>query len=57
MSLYSVFSLSTSDLLQPYRTTPLVLPHAKTIHDVGEQGNKFLTPSRQTDSAAATVRN
>lgn len=21
---------------QPYRTTPLVLPHAKTIHDVGE---------------------
>ena len=29
----------------PYRTTPLVLPHAKTIHSVGEQGNRFLTAS------------
>lgn len=34
---------------QPYRTTPLVLPHAKTIHDLGEQGNKFVTASKQPD--------
>jgi len=31
---------------QPYRTTPLLLPHAKTIHHVGELGNKFLEPSK-----------
>ena len=43
--------LSTSDLVQPYRTTPLVLPHAKTIHDLGDQGNKFVTPSRQPDTS------
>merc|ERR1719495_685120 len=26
---------------QPYRTTPLVLPHAKTIHDVDEDASVF----------------
>ena len=34
-----------SEVSQPYRTTPLVLPHAKTIHSVGKQGNRFLTQS------------
>ena len=34
-----------SQASQPYRTSPLVLPHAKTIHSVGEQGNRFLTAS------------
>jgi len=29
-------------VLQPYRTTPLVLPHAKTIHDVGNPNTKFI---------------
>ena len=28
-------------LLQPYRTTPLVLPHAKTIHHMGDINKKF----------------
>jgi len=32
---------------QPYRTTPLVLPHAKTIHDHGEVGNKFISTVRE----------
>merc|ERR1719499_2452338 len=32
---------------QPYRTTPLVLPHAKTIHDIGEVGNKYVTPTKE----------
>lgn len=41
---------------QPYRTTPLVLPHAKTIHDLGDQGNKFVTPSRQPDSSCPPYR-
>merc|ERR1712002_254161 len=26
---------------QPYRTTPLVLPHPKTIHHMGEINKKF----------------
>jgi len=32
---------------QPYRTTPLILPHAKTIHDHGEVGNKFISTVRE----------
>ena len=40
---------------QPYRTAPLVLPHAKTIHCVGEKGNRFLTTST-TQEESQTVR-
>jgi len=33
---------------QPYRTTPLVLPHPKTIHHMGEKNKKFYsTPAVQ----------
>jgi len=31
---------------QPYRTTPLVLPHAKTIHDTNQPGNKYVSSVR-----------
>lgn len=33
---------------QPYRTTPLVLPHAKTIHDTGDINKKFYSASQES---------
>jgi len=38
---------------QPYRTTPLVLPHAKTIHDTGE----ILYPSSSVVGGSQPYRN
>merc|ERR1719499_2054957 len=32
---------------QPYRTTPLVLPHAKTIHDIGEAQKTLASSSTE----------
>jgi len=43
-------SLNDNEVLivnQPYRTTPLVLPHAKTIHDIGNPKNKFISPTKE----------
>lgn len=40
----------------PYRTTPLVLPHAKTIHSVGEQGNRFLSASGTQEESQPPYR-
>jgi len=45
-----------SEVAPPYRTTPLVLPHAKTIHSVGEQGNRFLTPSGTQEESQPPYR-
>merc|ERR1719228_2114839 len=33
---------------QPYRTTPLVLPHAKTIHDIGDPKKKFASATKDS---------
>ena len=35
-----------------YRTSPLVLPEAKTIYHLGDTGSKFLTPSGEPDKSA-----
>ena len=34
------------------RTSPLVLPEAKTIYNQGDTGSKFLTPSGEPDESA-----
>jgi len=39
---------------QPYRTTPLVLPHAKSIHETGELGNKFVVSDKKPQNGSAT---
>ena len=43
-------------MLQPYRTTPLVLPHAKTLHDVGAAGpgNKFVSSVRDDQATVGS---
>ena len=44
---FQPFKIKLFYKFQPYRTTPLVLPHAKTIHDHGEVGNKFISTVRE----------
>jgi len=39
---------------QPYRTTPIVLPHAKSIHETGELGNKFLVSDKKPQNGSVT---
>ena len=46
VNLLRIFSCFTY-ILQPYRTTPLVLPHAKTIHDMGETGNNLISTTKK----------
>merc|ERR550539_302382 len=45
-----------SEVSQPYRTAPLVLPHAKTIHCVGEKGNRLLTASTTQEESQTPYR-
>ena len=43
-------------MLQPYRTTPLVLPHAKTIHDKGKTQNKFISATKEPQTGQVYIK-
>ena len=38
-------------ILQPYHTTPLVLAHAKTIHNMGETQNNLISTTKEPQAA------
>jgi len=42
---------------QPYRTTPLVLPHAKTIHDGGEMNKNIISTTKKEPQGSQPFRN
>ena len=44
-------------ILQPYRTTPLVLPHAKTIPDIGETQNNLISTTKEPQAAQVQALN
>ena len=38
-------------MLQPYRTSTLVVAEPKTIHEFGEVGSKYVTNSKQLEES------
>ena len=41
-------------MFQPFRTTAIVLPEAKTIYGDGHTGHKYVTPSAENDEKVGT---